>query len=91
MYLFWGGEAVRSYWLALPFLTEEQSEEAEGAIKPTSVAEEDEKDASERDPSEGKASNKDSGKMLESVALLPQPTSIPQNRPFLYAPTPQAY
>ncbi|XP_023376933.1 zinc finger homeobox protein 4 isoform X6 [Pteropus vampyrus] len=41
--------------------SEEQSEEAEGAIKPTSVAEEDEKDSSERETSEGKTSNKDSG------------------------------
>lgn len=70
-----------------PFLAEEQSEEAEGAIKPTSVAEEDEKDSSERETSEGKTSNKDSGKMLESVAFLPQPTSIPHSQPFLYAPT----
>lgn len=67
----------------LPLLTEEQSEEAEGAIKPTAVAEDDEKDTSERDNSEGKNSNKDSGKMLKSLTF-PSPTSIPSNQPFLH-------
>lgn len=51
-------------------LTEEQSEEAEGAAKPAAVAEEEEKDTSERDNSEGKNSNKDSGKTLASFTFL---------------------
>lgn len=58
------------------FLTEEQSEEAEGAGKPASVAEDDERDTCERDNSEGKNSNKDSGKMLASLTFLP-PTPHP--------------
>lgn len=57
----------------LSFLTEEQSEETEGAIKPTAGAEDDEKDTSERDNNESKNSNKDSGKMLESFTFLPPP------------------
>ena len=69
----------------LSFLTEEQSEEAEGAIKPTAGAEDDEKDTSERDNNEGKNSNKDSGKMLESFTF-PSPTSIPCNLLFLHCP-----
>ena len=55
------------------FLAEEQNEEAEGAIKPIAGADEDEKDTSERDNSEGKNSNKDSGKMLVSFTF-PSPT-----------------
>lgn len=60
-------------WLGLLFLTEEQSEETEGAAKPAAVAEEEEKDRSERDNSEGKNSNKDSGKMLASFTFLSYP------------------
>lgn len=68
--------------IGLPFLTEEQSEEAEGAIKPTAVAEDDEKDTSERDNSEGKNSNKDSGKMQESFTLaFPYTHSLPSTLP----------
>ena len=67
----------------LPFLTEEQSEETEGASRPTAVAEDDEKDTSERDNNEGKNSNKDTGKMLESFTF-PFPTPIPCNQPFLH-------
>lgn len=59
----------------LPLLTEEQSE-AEGTIKPTAVAEGDEKDTRERDRSEGKNPNEDSGKMLESFTF-PSPTPNP--------------
>ena len=62
----------------LPFLTEEQSEETEGASRPTAVAEDDEKDTSERDNNEGKNSNKDTGKMLESFTF-PFPTSLPRS------------
>lgn len=62
------------------FLAEEQSEETEGAIKPIAGADEDEKDTSERDNSEGKNSNKDSGKMLESFTF---PSPIPSQWPAL--------
>ncbi|EHB13072.1 Zinc finger homeobox protein 4 [Heterocephalus glaber] len=61
------------------FNQKEQSEEAEGAIKPTAVAEDDEKDPSERDNSEGKNSTKDSGvitpekELKVSVAGCTQP------------------
>lgn len=55
----------------LLFLTEEQSEEVDGAAKPGAVAEEEEKDTSERDNSEGKNSKKDSGKTLASFTFLP--------------------
>lgn len=78
---------VSSLLTGLLFLTEEQNEEAEGAIKPTTtVAEEDEKDRSERDTGEGKNSNKDSGKMLESFTF-PSPTPTPHN-PFFTHPPP---
>lgn len=53
----------------MPFLTEEQSEEAEGTSKPTAVAGDDEKDPSERDISEGKNSSKDPGKTLDSLTF----------------------
>lgn len=68
------GGKVSTLLTGLHFLTEEQSEEAEGTSKPPAVKEDDEKDTSERDNSEGKNSNKDSGKMLESFTF---PISVP--------------
>ncbi|KAK1332096.1 hypothetical protein QTO34_007782 [Cnephaeus nilssonii] len=60
--------------------SEEPSEEAEGPLKPTPAAEEDEKDTNERDPGEGKnSSSKDPGiitpekELKVSVAGVTQP------------------
>ena len=61
------------YLTGLPFWTEEPSEEAEGPIKPAAGAEDDEKDTNERDPSEGKNSSKDPGKMWEPFTFLSPP------------------
>lgn len=66
------GRVVPILLTSLPFWTEEPSEEAEGPLKLTPVAEEDEKDTNERDPGEGKnSSSKDPGKMLHPFPFLP--------------------
>lgn len=75
----------------LPFLTEEQREEAEGTVKPTTVTEDDEKDTNERDNSEGKNSSKDSGKMLDSLPFIFLHPSIPCNQRFSHTLRSKAY
>lgn len=85
--IWWGGVPI--LLTSLPFWTEEPSEEAEGPLKPTPAAEEDEKDTNERDPGEGKnSSSKDPGKMLDPFPFLPPPHS-PQSA--LPSPHPHTY